>query len=65
MAVNAITRVTCSDLSVPIHSHAQDATGKLLQALQSMPESLTQVVSNLRQGSDSVATASAEIAPWQ
>ena len=62
VAVHAIERVTSGDLSMRIRSTAQDETGRLLQALQSMQEGLATVVSNVRQGSDGVATASAEIA---
>ncbi|MCX7278279.1 MAG: methyl-accepting chemotaxis protein, partial [Burkholderiales bacterium] len=62
VAVNAIERVAAGDLSVRIESNTQNETGKLLQALQGMQEGLTRVVSTVRQGSDSVATASAEIA---
>jgi methyl-accepting chemotaxis protein len=62
VAVDAIQRVADGDLSQRIESHSTDETGLLLSALQSMQESLVVVVSNVRQGSDSVATASAEIA---
>jgi methyl-accepting chemotaxis protein len=61
-AVHAIERVAAGDLSVRIESNTQNETGKLLQALQAMQENLSKVVSTVRQGSDSVATASAEIA---
>jgi methyl-accepting chemotaxis protein len=62
VAVDAIERVAAGNLSIRIESNSQDETGKLLQALQGMQESLVHVVSTVRQGSDSVATASAEIA---
>nr|WP_315203554.1 methyl-accepting chemotaxis protein [uncultured Albidiferax sp.] len=62
VAVGAIERVASGDLSVPIHADTRDETGKLLQALQNMQENLARVVADVRQGSDGVANASAEIA---
>ncbi len=62
VAVEAIERVANGDLSVATHSDAQDETGQLLNALNAMQDSLVKVVSTVRQGSDGVATASAEIA---
>ena len=50
------------DLSQHIQVESQNEIGQLLSALQRMQENLAQVVSQVRSGSESVATASAEIA---
>ncbi|MBP8286689.1 MAG: MCP four helix bundle domain-containing protein, partial [Rhodoferax sp.] len=50
------------DLSQTITVDSTNETGQLLAALQRMQTQLVQVVSNVRSGSESVATASAEIA---
>ena len=55
-------QVAAGDLSVSIQSGGKDEIGMLLNSLQGMQASLVQVVSNVRSGSESVATASAEIA---
>ena len=39
-----------------------DETGDLLQTLQAMDQSLVQIVTNVRQGSDAIATATTQIA---
>ncbi len=61
-AVQAADRVAGGDLSQAIHSDSQDETGQLLSALARMQTSLVGTVSNVRDGAESVATASAEIA---
>lgn len=61
-AVRIAGAVSNGDLTHPIVVHSTDETGRLLAALQAMQESLIQVVSRVRQGSESVATASSEIA---
>ncbi|CAM3725415.1 methyl-accepting chemotaxis protein [Paracidovorax anthurii] len=55
-------RVRDGNLTVPVVDGSRDEFSPLLQALQDMQNSLAGVVSTVRQGSDSVATASAEIA---
>src|SRR5450830_934389 len=50
------------DLSQTIHLSGQDEVTLLLQALAAMQENLAQVVSDVRIGSESVATASSQIA---
>jgi len=60
--VQAADRVAGGDLSQAIHSNSQDETGQLLSALARMQTSLVGTVSNVRDGAESVATASAEIA---
>ncbi|CAN7336966.1 methyl-accepting chemotaxis protein [Acidovorax sp. LjRoot38] len=54
-------RVRDGDLTGEVIDNANDEFSPLLQALSDMQTSLTQVVSQVRLGSDSVATASAEI----
>jgi methyl-accepting chemotaxis protein len=53
--------VANGDLSASIHLRAGDTTS-IMAALKGMQESLAQVVANVRGNSESVATASAEIA---
>ena len=50
------------DLTQEIHSEGQDEAAQLQQALKHMQGNLTRIVTQVRQGSESVATASAEIA---
>ncbi len=60
--VAAAKRVAAGDLSDDIHAESSDEIGQLVQAISEMQKSLCTVVSNVRQGSEGVATASAEIA---
>ncbi|MBP6599880.1 MAG: hypothetical protein KA216_10600, partial [Giesbergeria sp.] len=53
-------RVAQGDLSQPIHVRANDRTSLMAQ-LQHMQGSLADVVANVRQGAEGVATASAQI----
>jgi len=55
-------RIGDGDLSQRVKVTGQDEIGLLLQALSTMQDKLGQVVSTVRQGSEGVATASAEIA---
>ena len=50
------------DLSQALSASSQDEIGQLVESLSHMQTSLADVVSRVRQGSESVATASAEIA---
>lgn len=61
-AVGAANAVAAGDLTHPIHPGGRDEVGMLLTALIAMQESLTQVVSGVRSGSEGVATASQQIA---
>jgi methyl-accepting chemotaxis protein len=61
-AVGVARAVAAGDLTVSIQSSGNSETSQLLRALHEMQEGLVKVVSNVRQGSESVATASAEIA---
>ena len=60
VAANLARAVAQGDLTVPIHLRDGDSTSLMAQ-LQRMQQSLASVVSTVRQGSDEVATASAEI----
>jgi methyl-accepting chemotaxis protein len=54
--------VAQGDLTQQIASSGKDEVARLMLSMASMRESLVNVVSNVRQGSESVATASTEIA---
>ncbi len=55
-------RVRDGDLSSVVQDESRDEFSPLLRAMSDMQGSLSRVVSQVRQGSDSVATASAQIA---
>jgi methyl-accepting chemotaxis protein len=57
-----ISRVAAGDLSTEIISKSKDETGQLMQSLGQMNANLLRIVSEVRQGTDTIATASAEIA---
>jgi methyl-accepting chemotaxis protein len=61
-AVQVAETVAHGDLTSRIDATTTDETGQLLLALQRMQESLTKVVSTVRQGSEGAASASSEIA---
>ncbi|MGZ5201402.1 MAG: methyl-accepting chemotaxis protein [Telluria sp.] len=61
-AVDAAERVAAGDLSGQLEVHTQDEVGQLLRALRDMNGKLLKLVGEIRTGSDSIATASAEIA---
>ncbi len=61
-AVDVANAVAHGDLSQKIESRGKDEVAALMTALSEMSTSLVSVVSNVRQGSEGVATASAEIA---
>jgi len=60
-AVQVARAVASSDLTSRPAPRASDETGQLLQALDDMNASLSQVVARVRQGADSIATASSQI----
>ena len=62
VVVSMADQIAEGDLSQSIVVDSDNETGQLLAALQRMQERLAQVVSQVRSGSESVATASAEIA---
>ena len=61
-AVAMAQSIADGDLTHPIVVDRKDELGHLLENLKTMQERLSQVVSNVRQGSEGVANASAEIA---
>jgi methyl-accepting chemotaxis protein len=61
-AVQAARRVAEGDLSLTITVQSNDETGQLMQALKDMNESLHRIVSEVRTGTDTIATASGQIA---
>jgi methyl-accepting chemotaxis protein len=61
-AVDIAKRVAAGDLTSRISVTAKDETGQLLSALKDMNDSLIGLVGKVRQGADTIATASAEIA---
>ena len=61
-AVKVAETVAAGDLSANIQVASRDETGQLMQALKHMNDSLANVVSEVRQGTDAIATASGQIA---
>jgi len=61
-AVDVARAVASGDLSMQFRADGNNETAQLLMALKDMQISLVKVVTNVRQGSEGVATASAEIA---
>ncbi len=61
-AVDLAQRVAAGDLSSQVDVRGHDELARLLRALQDMNGSLTQIVSHVRQGSDTISTATSEIA---
>ena len=61
-AVQIAGAVAAGDLGQTIEVSSQDETGRLLQALKDMNASLVGIVTRVRAGTDTIATASGEIA---
>ena len=61
-AVVAAKNFAQGDLTSTLSAKGTDEAAQLITAMEGMRSSLSQVVSNVRRGSESVATASAEIA---
>jgi methyl-accepting chemotaxis protein len=61
-AVDLAETVASGDLSSHIDAGSGDETGRLLNALRAMNDSLLNVVSQVRTGTDAISTASSEIA---
>jgi methyl-accepting chemotaxis protein len=61
-AVAVAARVADGDLTSQVVVGSQDETGQLLDALKHMQDSLVRIVGSVQQGSEGVATASAQIA---
>ncbi|MBW8898057.1 MAG: MCP four helix bundle domain-containing protein [Massilia sp.] len=60
-AVDVAEKVAAGDLTQHIEAKGNDETGALLRALRHMNDSLVAIVSQVRSGTDTIATASAEI----
>lgn len=61
-AVHAADLVSRGDLTTPLHPEGQDEIAALLRSLQSMQQSLSQLVNKVRDGAEGVSHASSEIA---
>jgi methyl-accepting chemotaxis protein len=61
-AVDVADRVSSGDLSSQFTVTTRDETGQLMTALQKMNDNLLGIVSQVRAGTETIATASAEIA---
>ncbi|HEX7645351.1 MAG TPA: methyl-accepting chemotaxis protein [Burkholderiaceae bacterium] len=61
-AVSVAQKVALGDLTQRIVVESSDETGKLLQALKDMSESLVRIVGEVRSGTETISTASNEIA---
>jgi methyl-accepting chemotaxis protein len=61
-ALEVARRVADGDLTTQIADSAQDETGQLLRALKAMNANLLRIVTEVRTGTDHIATSSAEIA---
>src|SRR5450830_6669 len=61
-AVKVAQMVASGDLTSRIDVNSKDETGQLLEALKNMNDNLLKIVSSVRQGTDTISTASSEIA---
>ncbi|MGK6311140.1 methyl-accepting chemotaxis protein [Variovorax sp. DT-64] len=61
-AIQVAETVAGGDLSARIEVQSRDETGQLMHALKNMNESLARVVGQVRAGTDTIATASGQIA---
>ena len=61
-AVGVAKRVAAGDLTSEIRVSTHDETGELMEALRNMNESLSRLVGEVRIGTDTIASASGEIA---
>ncbi|WP_233865981.1 methyl-accepting chemotaxis protein [Paraburkholderia adhaesiva] len=61
-AVRIAATVAKGDLTQRIEASSKDETGQLLGTLKTMNDSLLKIVSDVREGSDMIATASSQIA---
>jgi len=61
-AVDVARRIADGDLAVNVQAASSDETGQLMLALKSMNESLNRIVGEVRLGTDTIATASSQIA---
>ena len=62
LAIGLAKRVAQGDLTAQVMVASQDETGELMQALKDMNASLLNIVGEVRSGTETIATASAQIA---
>ncbi|WP_239015242.1 methyl-accepting chemotaxis protein [Archangium violaceum] len=60
-AVRVADRIAEGDLTVRISTEARDETGRLLMALERMVRKLAQVIGEVREGANALASASAQV----
>ena len=61
VAIGAADRIAQGDLSQPVVVHGRDEAAQLLRSLAAMQRQLTGIVTDIREGSESVASASSQI----
>ncbi|MFX8141478.1 HAMP domain-containing protein, partial [Acinetobacter baumannii] len=61
-AVSIARKVASGNLTSEIEVRSRDETGELLQALRDMNDSLKGIVGRVREGTESISSASSEIA---
>ena len=61
-AISVSEQIAAGDLTVKIEVDSQDETGHLLTSLKEMNEGLARIVGEVRNGADSIATATEQIA---
>ena len=61
-AVEVANRVAAGDLSGRIEARSNDETGQLMKSLATMNDNLGRLVSQVRNGADTIATSASEIA---
>ena len=61
-AISASEQIAAGDLTVKIEIDSHDETGQLLGSLKEMNEGLARIVGEVRNGADSIATATEQIA---
>lgn len=61
LALNIAQQVSQGDLTAIISTHSKDETGQLMSALKTMNDNLRNLVSEVRQGTETIATASSQI----
>jgi methyl-accepting chemotaxis protein len=62
LAGESATAIAGGDLSEPVRQSGSDEIGQLLQAMEKMRHNLHRVISQVRNGSDSIASAAGEVA---
>jgi len=61
-AIDASKRIASGDLTAHLNVESSDETGELIASLKEMNEGLARIVGEVRNGADSIATATGEIA---